>query len=354
MVPGDDLQLAQGQGLRDEQGVLVPDHVPGARDDQGGDAEAFQPGGVDMGLVDHEAQELGVSLGLRAFLRKEGGELVPQHDGELNGGLHPGGVQVGPVEDQPPDPLRVVQGEGQGSIPAVAEAQEVRPVQGVGVHEVQQVEGKLGDGEGCIAPGGLPVAPGVNGVDGTTSTEETSTIEETTSMEETSTIEEETSSIEETSNIPTEGTYTISESDMTMYTVKGCNIRQGASTEYDVIGTLSKGEAVKITGKVNEVNWYEISLSEDKKGYVSGSLLVSEKPAEEQVPSQPEQPAQPQQPEQPAQPPQQPAQPEQPASSDAMVNPNTGEAMKPGESYIAPNGVKVTYMTDDILFNSMP
>ena len=188
-------------------------------------------------------------------------------------------------------------------------------------------------------------------IEETTSTEETSTIEETTSMEETSTIEEETSSIEETSNIPTEGTYTISESDMTMYTVKGCNIRQGASTEYDVIGTLSKGEAVKITGKVNEVNWYEISLSEDKKGYVSGSLLVSEKPAEEQVPSQPEQPAQPQQPEQPAQPPQQPAQPEQPASSDAPINPNTGEAMKPGDSYIAPNGVEVIYVTDDFLDN---
>lgn len=188
-------------------------------------------------------------------------------------------------------------------------------------------------------------------IEETTSTEETSTIEETTSMEETSTIEEETSSIEETSNIPTEGTYTISESDMTMYTVKGCNIRQGASTEYDVIGTLSKGEAVKITGKVNEVNWYEISLSEDKKGYVSGSLLVSEKPAEEQAPAQPEQPAQPQQPEQPAQPPQQPAQPEQPASSDAPINPNTGEAMKPGDSYIAPNGVEVIYVTDDFLDN---
>ena len=186
-------------------------------------------------------------------------------------------------------------------------------------------------------------------IEETTSTEETSTIEETTSMEETSTIEEETSSIEETSNIPTKGTYTISESDMTMYTVKGCNIRQGASTEYDVIGTLSKGEAVKVIGKVNEVNWYEISLSEDKKGYVSGSLLVSEKPAEEQAPAQPEQPAQPQQPEQPAQPPQQPAQPEQPASSDAPINPNTGQPMKPGESYIAPNGVEVTYMTTDYL-----
>ena len=174
----------------------------------------------------------------------------------------------------------------------------------------------------------------------TSTIEETTSVEETTSMEETSTIEEETSSIEETSNIPAESTYTISELDMTMYTVKGCNIRQGASTEYDVIGTLRKGEAVKITGKVNEVNWYEISLSEDKKGYVSGSLLVSEKPAEEQVPSQPEQPAQP---------PQQPAQPEQPASSDAPINPNTGEVMKPGESYIAPNGVEVTYMTTDYL-----
>ena len=188
-------------------------------------------------------------------------------------------------------------------------------------------------------------------IEETTSTEETSTIEETTSMEETSTIEEETSSIEETSNIPTKGTYTISESDMTMYTVKGCNIRQGASTEYDVIGTLSKGEAVKVIGKVNEVNWYEISLSEDKKGYVSGSLLVSEKPAEEQAPAQPEQPAQPQQPEQPAQPPQQPAQPEQPASSDAPINPNTGEVMKPGESYTDKDGVEVIYMTDDYLFS---
>lgn len=181
--------------------------------------------------------------------------------------------------------------------------------------------------------------------------EETSTIEEATTMEEeTNTIEEETSIIEETSNISTESTYTISETEMTMYTVKGCNIRQGASTEYDVIGTLGKGEAVKITGKVNEVNWYEISYGEGK-GYVSGSLLVSEKPAEEQVPSQPEQPAQTQQPEQPAQPPQQPAQPEQPASSDAPINPNTGQPMKPGESYIAPNGVEVTYVTDDFLFS---
>ena len=184
----------------------------------------------------------------------------------------------------------------------------------------------------------------------TTSIEETSTIEETTSMEETSTIEEattmeeETSSIEETSNIPTESTYTISESEMTMYTVKGCNIRQGASTEYDVIGTLSKGEAVKVIGKVNEVNWYEISLSEDKKGYVSGSLLASEKPAEEQSVQPPQQPStkQTQIPEQTT---------DTPNTTDANgeqapVNPYTGEVMKPGDSWVNDAGVKTTYLED--------
>ena len=185
----------------------------------------------------------------------------------------------------------------------------------------------------------------------TTIEEETSTIEEATTMEEeTNTIEEETSSIEETSNIPTESTYTISESEMTMYTVKGCNIRQGASTEYDVIGTLSKGEAVKITGKVNEVNWYEISLSEDKKGYVSGSLLVSEKPAEEQSVQPPQQPStkQTQIPEQTT---------DTPNTTDANgeqapVNPYTGEVMKPGDSWVNDAGVETVYADDDWLYSN--
>ena len=137
---------------------------------------------------------------------------------------------------------------------------------------------------------------------------------------------------------------------MTMYTVKGCNIRQGASTEYDVIGTFSKGEAVKVSGKVNEVNWYEISLSEDKKGYVSGSLLVSEKPAEEQSVQPPQQPSteQTQIPEQTT---------DTPNTTDANgeqapVNPNTGEVMKPGDSWVNDAGVETVYADDDWLYSN--
>ncbi len=57
----------------------------------------------------------------------------------------------------------------------------------------------------------------------------------------------------------------------------------------------------------------------------------------------------PSQPEQPAQPPQQPSQPEQPASSSNSINPNTGQTMKPGESYVDEDGVRVSYVTDDFL-----
>ena len=119
-----------------------------------------------MGLVDHEAQELGVSLGLRAFLRKEGGELVPQHDGYLYGRPHPGGVQVGPVEHQPPHPPGMAQSEGEGDVAAVAEAQDVGPFNALFVHEGRQVVRELGDGEGGRPPGGMAVAPGVHGVHG--------------------------------------------------------------------------------------------------------------------------------------------------------------------------------------------
>ena len=193
-------------------------------------------------------------------------------------------------------------------------------------------------------------------IEETSTIEEATTIEEeTTSIEEATTIEEETTSIEETttieeetSNIPAESIYTISESEMTMYTVKGCNIRQGASTEYDVIGTLSKGEAVKVTGKVNEVNWYEISLSEDKKGYVSGSLLASEKPAEEQSVQPPQQPST----EQTQIPEQTTDTPNNNNGESVTINPKTGEVMKPGDSWVNDAGVETVYADDDWLYSN--
>lgn len=77
-----------------------------------------------------------------------------------------------------------------------------------------------------------------------------------------------------------------------------------------------------VTGKVKEVDWYEISLPEDKKGYVSGSLLSSEKPKEviAQTPAQ-EQPKQEQT--------QPPVQKQQPSYGDEQLPPG----VLPGQSY---------------------
>lgn len=181
----------------------------------------------------------------------------------------------------------------------------------------------------------------------TTTVEETiTTVEETSTVEETTTTVEEQTNVEETNSIPAEITYTVSELELTMYTTKSCNVRQGASTEYDVIGTLDKGQSVAVTGKVKEVDWYEISLPEDKKGYVSGSLLSSEKP-EEVVAQQPQTPAQ----QQTQTPPPGMAYTPEGDLVDIQVNPNTGQPLKPGESFINEEGVSVGYGGDSRLLD---
>ena len=58
------------------------------------------------------------------------------------------------------------EGEGQGDVAAVAEAQNVRLCQTLLVHEGQQVVGELGDGKGGGSPGRFSVPPGVHGING--------------------------------------------------------------------------------------------------------------------------------------------------------------------------------------------
>ena len=148
--------------------------------------------------------------------------------------------------------------------------------------------------------------------------------------------------------------YTVEEISVTMYATSNCRVRKGPSTEENTIYTLDKGREVAVTGKVKEVDWYEISLPEDKKGYVSGSLLSSKKP-QEVVAQQPQTPAQQQTPEQPTQTPaQQQTQTPPPGMAytpegdlvDIQVNPNTGQPLKPGESFINEEGVSVGYYDD--------
>ena len=65
-----------------------------------------------------------------------------------------------------------------------------------------------------------------------------------------------------------------------MYVIseEGAPVRRGASDDFIIDNVLYYAKEVKVTGKVNEANWYEISLSDGTTAYVSGTLLSETKP----------------------------------------------------------------------------
>jgi uncharacterized protein YgiM (DUF1202 family) len=63
----------------------------------------------------------------------------------------------------------------------------------------------------------------------------------------------------------------------TAWTTKNCNIRSGADTTYDKVGSLKKFEEVKVTGKAS-TGWCRITTSSGAEAYISNSLLTTEDP----------------------------------------------------------------------------
>ncbi len=61
------------------------------------------------------------------------------------------------------------------------------------------------------------------------------------------------------------------------WTTKNCNIRSGADTTYDKVGSLKKFEEVKVTGKAS-TGWCRITTSSGAEAYISNSLLTTEDP----------------------------------------------------------------------------
>lgn len=79
--------------------------------------------------------------------------------------------------------------------------------------------------------------------------------------------------------------------DMTMYVVNDTTAYDGPNSTWNPVGTLSKGQEVKVVGQYQENNWYKIQYAEGVFGYVC-DLDLSEQPviiAEEQP--TPEEPA---------------------------------------------------------------
>ena len=63
----------------------------------------------------------------------------------------------------------------------------------------------------------------------------------------------------------------------TAWTTKNCNIRSGADTTHDKVGSLKKFEEVQVTGKAS-TGWYRIKTSSGVEAYISSSLLTTEDP----------------------------------------------------------------------------
>lgn len=61
------------------------------------------------------------------------------------------------------------------------------------------------------------------------------------------------------------------------WSIKKCNIRKGASTEYEIVGSLQENEKIVITG-VASTGWYRIKTDTLEEVYVSNTLITKENP----------------------------------------------------------------------------
>lgn len=110
---------------------------------------------------------------------------------------------------------------------------------------------------------------------------ESDTNEETDSAnltnEDVSEVEEETEEI----SLPSYEVTPLEES-VVMYSSTALNVRKGPSTDYEVVGSLKRGQDVTITG-LADTGWYEI-LYKEGQAFASNQYLQEEKPEEEPVP----------------------------------------------------------------------
>ena len=67
--------------------------------------------------------------------------------------------------------------------------------------------------------------------------------------------------------------YTYEEMDSTMYAAEKINVRSTPSQDGEKLGTLKKGEAVKVTGKCVETGWFRVAYG-DGNGFVSDKYVT--------------------------------------------------------------------------------
>lgn len=64
--------------------------------------------------------------------------------------------------------------------------------------------------------------------------------------------------------------------------IKDANLRRGPSASSDIVGRLSRGSRVRITGQVVDRNWYRIATAKGVSGFIYGELI--QKPSSSPAP----------------------------------------------------------------------
>ena len=110
--------------------------------------------------------------------------------------------------------------------------------------------------------------------DNTESVQATEAVEAVVETETEEVVETETEEVtEEPTEVVTEEPaevsdgYTYEEMDSTMYAAEKINVRSTPSQDGEKLGTLKKGEAVKVTGKCVETGWFRVAYG-DGNGFV--------------------------------------------------------------------------------------
>ncbi len=76
---------------------------------------------------------------------------------------------------------------------------------------------------------------------------------------------------------PTE--FTVEQCNKIGWVIKNGNIRKGASTEYEVIGSVKENDEITITG-IASTGWYRIKTENNPEAFVSDTLITLENPNE--------------------------------------------------------------------------
>ncbi|MBQ8327728.1 MAG: SH3 domain-containing protein [Lachnospiraceae bacterium] len=78
--------------------------------------------------------------------------------------------------------------------------------------------------------------------------------------------------------------YTVTGMDAVMHASKACKIYVEPSTDYDKLGSLVAGQAIRVTGKTDN-DWYQVEFC-GNTGYIKADLLKEQEPIPEPTPAQ--------------------------------------------------------------------